>query len=91
MGNEIINATVSYFFDTSYRFASCMFTYTDSTLSTRSYVVKVIAFDSKSVVCYIPAAYLISTELATLGGPVQFSVSSNQQDFSVPHTFTYLK
>jgi hypothetical protein len=77
MGNELIKATASYFFDTSYRLASCMFSYTDTTLKTSSYVVKVIAFDSTSVTCYIPAAYLISTELATLGGPVQFSISSN--------------
>ena len=77
MGNELIKATVSYFFDTSYRYASCMFSYTDTTSHTSSYVVKVIAFESDSVTCYIPAAYLISTELATLGGPVQFSISSN--------------
>ena len=72
MGNEIVQAWPSYFFDNGYRYASCKFTYTNTTGNVSSYVVKVVAQDLNKITCYIPPAYLISEELQELGGVISF-------------------
>ena len=48
-----------------------------------SHTVNVIDYDSESITCYAPPAYLIASELEESGGVTMLTVASNALDFSI--------
>lgn len=47
--------------------------------------------DERWVVCLIPPAYVVASEFAEGGGVVEFSISSNGEDFSNTLDFVYIR
>jgi hypothetical protein len=79
----MVTIKYTYFFDYTYKLASCKFQHNDKFI-----IVQLYESNSSSVTCMIPPAYLLSVPLS--GETVQLSISSNGQDFSAPVLFTYL-
>jgi hypothetical protein len=90
-GDALIKAYTSYFFDKSYRNAVCKFEMTTKSGIKKNAIVEILKYDDEGVYCNLPPAYVIGPEFAVEGGDVDFSVSSNGEDFSNILFFRYFK
>jgi hypothetical protein len=93
-GNKEIKAVYDYFFDVTYKNAVCKFelksneTDENGNPVLKRAIMQILRYEynetanERYVVCMIPPAYVVAAEFALGGGTVEFSISSNGQDFS---------